>query len=99
MKVILGKAVASSKNEQYPSGEIHAVLMFVKSDNNNKAQKTAKIKIQKKGWETVNMSRIGAVNLDNFKPENDEIEKAFNSAIENGFGLLIYPDIESNLNL
>ena len=39
MRVIVGKASASGTHEKYPEGEIHAVLMFIKSDNHDKARK------------------------------------------------------------
>lgn len=99
MKVILGKAAASSKHEIYPKGEIHAVLMFIKSDNHDKAKKIAKIEMQDRDWRKLKMSRIGAVNIDSFDSEDKNIKNAFNSAIEIGFGLSVYPEVEKNLNL
>ena len=99
MKVILGKAAASPKNEKFPNGEIHAVLMFVKSDDNNKAQKIASIEMQKRNWNKVKLSRIGAVNLDTFAPEDENIQKAFDSALENRFGVSVYPEVENNFTL
>jgi len=97
MKVILGKAAASSKNKDYPKGEIHAILMFVKTGNNEKAQKIAQFNMQKRAWNKIKMSRIGAINLDTFNPEDDKIKAAFDSANESGFGLLVYPEIENDM--
>lgn len=100
MKVILGKAAAASNNKEFPKEEIHAVLMFVKTeDDNSKAQKLAKTKMQKKGWKKLKMSRIGAVNTENFNPEDERIKTAFTTAQELGFGLLVYPEIEKDLML
>ena len=99
MKVILGKASASSKNEKFPKGEIHAVLMFVKTKDKDKAQKVAEIKVQKHGWSKIKMSRIGSVNLETFKSGDVHIQKALSSAIDSGFGLMVYPEIENDLNL
>ncbi|MFK8011312.1 MAG: hypothetical protein AB8B80_04675 [Marinicellaceae bacterium] len=97
MKVILGKASANSNNEKYPKGEIHALLMFVKTDSKDKAQQIAKVKTQNKGWNKLKLSRIGAVNIENFKPDDEEIKVAFDSAMQSGYGLLVYPDVENDM--
>lgn len=99
MIVILGKAKATSKNDEYSKGEIHAVLMFVNKKNNNKAQKIAKNKMKKMHWKKIKMSRIGTVSLDKFNPDNEGIKSAFDSAMKTGFGVMVYPEVEKDLNL
>jgi hypothetical protein len=97
MRVIVGKASASGTHEKYPEGEIHAVLMFIKSDNHDKAKKVANFEMNARNWDKVNMSRIGTLNPDTFNSKDEPIKEAFDCAMERGFGAVIYGTAEKEL--
>jgi len=94
MRVIVGKASASAKHEKYPEGEIHAVLMFIKSDNHVKAEKIANHEMNARNWGEIKMSRIGTLKPEEFNSKDEYIKDAFLVAMERGFGAVIYGTAE-----
>jgi hypothetical protein len=97
VRVIVGKASASKTHEKYPEGEIHAVLMFIKSNNHDNAQKIAAIEMHARDWGKIKISKVGTLNPEKFNADKEPIKQAFWSASENGFGVVIYGNAEEEL--
>lgn len=92
MHIYKGTGCITEKSKSgYPIGEKHAILLFLKEDENSdynliKAEETA----FKTGLDQVEFSKSGKVSPD--KIAGNTNEDAYNSAVELGSALILYSD-------
>jgi len=90
--IYLGSAcIAEESNHNYPTGEKHAFLFYLKEDENSeyKPSKAEDI-IVDLGFNKIEFSRIGKLSPD--KIGNGDKKEYYDNAIESGSTFILYKD-------
>jgi hypothetical protein len=74
----------------YPAGQRHDILVFAKAEDSGGAIQRALKALTDNGWLDLETSRSGEIDPSRIDPANAELSAAFNGAMTNGWGMLIY---------
>jgi hypothetical protein len=91
-------AVATSASSgPYRPGDRHSILALVRQGQNSESDwSLAEYWIKKAGWDDIEFERSGTLVPENVSGAADYLVNAFESAIHNEFGFVVYQDVLPN---
>jgi len=94
VEIVLTRARADSGNDRYPEGELHAALVFVRTEDRGEAQQTALRELESAGWRDVAIHQIGTVDAAAVASKDEAIRTAYQAASSEGVAIVVYREAE-----
>lgn len=88
--------VTAGKGNEYKEGERHAALVFVNEAEEEKAKAILFSSMESCFWNNIIIKRMKIIDSTAMENKDSILVGAYNDALENGCGVVIYTDAEND---
>jgi len=99
MSVHILKVVACAENHhEYPDGERHALLVFANTDDLESALSSTPRFLTTCGWEQIELRDAKKLAIEISSIGDDALRNAAETALQQGYGIVVYANPVTDLN-